>query len=674
ITFNCRNTVTVTWIEESDYGQFYQLLLEGATPYSFNTTRRKVELSDLVLQQRYSIKVSSILRSVIDNSTILMSQWSPTEVFLIAERCSLHSSLCASSMCERLSVSPSSSYSLIFASFSIIVAILLSAVVAIAIKKRCIVRKKKFVNAEKYCDESRSLVYDRNYGQSISVERFDEYCREMSANDNQQFRLQFEEIEKDSSLIDDFALDEHRSKDRYLNISAFESTRIKIASGSCDYINANYVDSCETKRAYIATQAPLPHTFADFWEMVWQEHSNLVVAITKLVEHGRRKCDQYWPCTVTGSQTHGHYTVTLDMERPNAHFVHRLITLKSSRCLMTERKVHQLHFTSWPDHGVPTSVFPILSFLKYVSEMPTTGPIVVHCSAGVGRSGSFMLIDSMRRHLLVCDSLNIEAHLRHIRQQRAKLVQTLEQYIFCHEAIRQLIIHGGTRIHVDSFVHYTNYLFHEVVDGRTHLQIQYEDVCKCPHSPTCANPIGYEIFPGYHKENEFIVATWPKETEALWELIWERNCQTVVVLGGHSEFWKNIETTGELTIQRNEDDTTIISSNEDQLCVRTLSVSQCDFELDTWTEIERIQQRRLQYHQSPLMVLNPQNNSTAYILCVLTSIACQLEAESCLDVLQLLAAYKHKLCNVWRTQCDIEIIYDKLLILVENLRHSTTSW
>uniref|UniRef100_A0A9J2PH80 Protein-tyrosine-phosphatase n=1 Tax=Ascaris lumbricoides TaxID=6252 RepID=A0A9J2PH80_ASCLU len=557
ITFNCRNTVTVTWIEESDYGQFYQLLLEGATPHSFNTTRRKGLRADIFAEDRNAYT---------------------------------------------------------------------------SITLRCIVRKKKFVNAEeKYCDESRSLVYDRNCGQSISVERFDEYCREMSANDNQQFRRQFEEIEKDSSLVDDFALDEHRSKDRYLNISAFESTRIKIASGSCDYINANYVDqkiscknnlaivftslrqdvmieeSCETKRAYIATQAPLPHTFADFWEMVWQEHSNLIVAITKLVEHGRRKCDQYWPCTVTGSQTHGHYTVTLDMERPNAHFVHRLITLKSSRCLMTERKVHQLHFTSWPDHGVPTSVFPILSFLKYVSEVPTTGPIVVHCSAGVGRSGSFMLIDSMRRHLLISDSVNIEAHLRHIRQQRAKLVQTL-------------------------------------------------DICKCPHSPTCTNPIGYEVFPGYHKEAEFIVATWPKETEALWELIWEKNCQTVVVLGGHSEFWQNIETAGELTIQRNGDDTTIISSNEDQ------------------AKIERIQQRRLQYHQSPLMVLNPQNNSTAYILCVLTSIACQLEAESCLDVLQLLAAYKHKLCNVWRTQCDIEIIYDKLLILVQNLQHSTTCW
>ncbi|VDM26764.1 unnamed protein product [Toxocara canis] len=345
--------------------------------------------------------------------------------------------------------------------------------------------------------------------------------------------------------------------------------------------------------------------------------------------------------------------------------------------MLTERKVHQLHFTSWPDHGVPTTVFPLLSFLKYVSEIPTTGPIVVHCSAGVGRSGSFMLIDSMRRHLLVSDSLNIEAHLRHIRQQRAKLVQTLEQYIFCHEAIRQLIAHGSTRIHVDNFVHYTHYLFHEVVDGRTRLQIQYEanDVCKCPHSPTCPNPIGYEIFPGYHREAEFIVATWPTESETFWELIWEKNCQTVVVLGGESEFWRGIENAGELRIQRNGDDTTIISSNEDQaskrcqfvefmthrnynkymLCVRTLAVSQCDFELDTWTEIERIQQRRLQYHQSPLLVLNTQNNSTAYILCVLTSIACQLEAESCIDVLQLLAAYKHKLCNVWRTQVTLKL-------------------
>ncbi|VDM48609.1 unnamed protein product [Toxocara canis] len=259
ITFNCQNTVTVSWMEDSDYGQFYQLHLEGATPHSFNTTRRKMELSDLTLQQRYSIKVSSVLRSVIDNSTFLMSQWSPTEVFLIA---------------------------------------------------------------------------DLSYGESISVDRFDQYCREMSANDNLQFRRQFEEIEKDSSLVSDFAVDDHRSKDRYLNICAFESTRIKIASGTSDYINANYVDSCETRGAYIATQAPLPHTFADFWEMVWQERSNVIVAITRLVEHGRRKCDQYWPCTVTGSQTHGHFTVTLDLERPNAHFVHRFLTLKSSRCLM----------------------------------------------------------------------------------------------------------------------------------------------------------------------------------------------------------------------------------------------------------------------------------------------------------------------------------------------------
>ncbi|VDK19534.1 unnamed protein product [Anisakis simplex] len=183
--------------------------------------------------------------------------------------------------------------------------------------------------------------------------------------------------------------------------------------------------SCETRRAYIATQAPLPHTFGDFWEMVWQERSNIIVVITKLVEHGRRKCDQYWPCSAGQSQTHGNFTVTLDLERPNAHFVHRFLTLKSSHCLMTERQVHQVHFTSWPDHGVPSNVFPLLSFLKYVSDIHSTGPIVVHCSAGVGRSGSFMLIDSMRRHLVVSDSLNIEAHLRHIRQQRAKLVQTV---------------------------------------------------------------------------------------------------------------------------------------------------------------------------------------------------------------------------------------------------------
>ncbi|VDD95685.1 unnamed protein product [Enterobius vermicularis] len=496
------------------------------------------------------------------------------------------------------------------------------------------------------------MLDDRNYGRTINVDEFDAYCQELSRNDNQGFKQHFENIEKDSTLENGYGNGIHQSKDRYLDVCAYEPTRIKIiAAESSDYINANYVDSCEKHNVYIATQAPLPHTFADFWSMIWQEQSNVIVMITNLVEHGRRKCDQYWPSLSNAAQVHGHFMISLISEKTNLHFVHRLFNLKPTKCSMHERQVHQLHFTTWPDHGVPDSVFPLLSFLQYVSEIPTSGPVVVHCSAGIGRSGSYMLIDSMRRHLMQADSLNIDAHLKHIRQQRAKLVQTLEQYIFCHEAVRQLILNGTTHIHVDDFMQYLHYLSHNLVNGRTRLQMQYEDICSCNHTPTCRIGVGYEIFPGFHRDAEFIVATWPHESADLWSLVWEKNCQTIVLLAGDEQFWcKTMTTAGDLRIQRMSNDMIILSNKEDQLCIRTLYVSQSDFELDTWTEISRVQHRRLQYHDSPLMVLNPSCSSNAYMLCLLTSVACQIEAESSLDILLFLTAYKQKLCGVWQTK------------------------
>lgn len=155
-----------------------------------------------------------------------------------------------------------------------------------------------------------------------------------------------------------------------------------------------------------------------------------------------------------------------------------------------ERVVHQVHLTSWPDHGVPNTVFSLLSFINYVADIQTTGPIVVHCSAGVGRSGSFILIDSMRRHLLHCDHINMYAHLRHIRRQRSHLVQTLEQYVFCHRVVRELIRHGITRQSVPNFPNYLKFLYHQMLpDGRTRLQMQYE-VSILLYSITISNILG----------------------------------------------------------------------------------------------------------------------------------------------------------------------------------------
>uniref|UniRef100_A0AC35F179 Uncharacterized protein n=1 Tax=Panagrolaimus sp. PS1159 TaxID=55785 RepID=A0AC35F179_9BILA len=363
---------------------------------------------------------------------------------------------------------------------------------------------------------------------------------------------------------------------------------------------------------------------------------------------------------------------------PNANFVHRIFHLKTSNCILPERTIHQVHFTSWPDHGVPDTVFPLLSFMNYVAEIQSTGPIIVHCSAGVGRSGSFILIDSMRRHLLQCDRINIQAHLKHIRNQRAKLVQTVDQYIFCHRVIRELIRHGISRQPVLNFQYYVNFLYTQPMpDGRSRLQMQYEDVCKCPHSPSCEIGIGCFVLPGYHRVNEFLVGNWPYACKDLWSSLWEHNCQTMLLIGSELEvgdyFSHYLESNGSslenkndegIRVEQREENKFCLYNNEDELCVKLIRVKPSALEIDFWGEMERIQEEVLQYHNCQMMLLEPSNTAIAYVLCALQSAACQLEQERYIDVLPYISTYRFIQCGCWKSQTNLEYIYDKLTQLV----------
>lgn len=171
--------------------------------------------------------------------------------------------------------------------------------------------------------------------------------------------------------------------------------------------------SCNERNAYIATQAPLPSTFADFWGMIWQERSNVIVCITNMIEDGKvrdilslitaqlitlqRKCDQYWPATPDVPQQFGNYQVTLTSESINSHFSHRILELKIAKSMPpAERKIHQLHFRGWPDHGVPDSVMPLLNFIHYTSDIHSTGPVVVHCRCVLwNRNSSYRKISAL---------------------------------------------------------------------------------------------------------------------------------------------------------------------------------------------------------------------------------------------------------------------------------------
>ncbi|CAD5226300.1 unnamed protein product [Bursaphelenchus xylophilus] len=711
VDYKCGTDVLVHWTNESSPISFYKIFLENKSNTKvYNTTDSAMALTGLQPGTKYSIRLTSVLGSKYSNLTFFESALSKHQVFTIDQsKCVVQSSICTpkNENCEKVSMAgverKPRGVSLLFILTMMASFVILIFLFTFFMKRRCSWVKKILEKAdEKGGQETMSLVYDTETSETTSstaviVSRFDTYFTEMSRNENEGFRRQFEDIEADSEVQSEESLEEimnsdQRLKNRYRNIGAVEKTRIKIIDSNSDdgYINANYIDSVEEKNVYIATQAPLPHTFDDFYGMIWQEKCNVIVVITNLVEDGKRKCDQYWPSSTKAPLVFGHLTVTLTAEMPNANFVHRILTLKSSKCFVPERTVHQVHLTSWPDHGTPKTVFPLLSFLNYVADIQSNGPIVVHCSAGVGRSGSFILIDSMRRHLLVCDHINIFGHLKHIRRQRQRLVQTLDQYIFCHRVVRELIKHGITRQSVPNFSNYLKFLYHQVLpDGRTRLQMQYEEVCRCPDIPQCVVPPGYVVLPGYHRSDEFLVGNWSRECSDLWNLLWERKCQTAVLFGSDAEvgdFFRSVPHRSktesnsnsvqirrktvsiqpdsfELVVRKQNEEHILLKKGNEELCIRIVRLKPADLELHTWTELERIQDQLIDCHRCQMLFIDPSNSAMPYVVCALQSAACQLEQERFVDVLQFLSAYRERRCGCWTAQSNIEYIYEKVLEL-----------
>uniref|UniRef100_A0AAY4EXK7 protein-tyrosine-phosphatase n=1 Tax=Denticeps clupeoides TaxID=299321 RepID=A0AAY4EXK7_9TELE len=247
--------------------------------------------------------------------------------------------------------------------------------------------------------------------------------------------------------------DENRNKNRYGNIIAYDHTRVRLqpldGDPHSDYINANYIDGYHRQRHYIATQGPMQETVRDFWRMIWQENSGSIVMVTNLVEVGRVKCVRYWP---DETEVYGDIKVTLIETEPLAEYVIRTFTVQK-KGHHEIREIRQFHFTSWPDHGVPCYATGLLGFVRQVKFLnpPDAGPIVVHCSAGAGRTGCFIAVDimlDMAENEGVVDIFNC---IRELRSQRVNMVQTEEQYVFVHDAILEACLCGNTAIPVCEF-------------------------------------------------------------------------------------------------------------------------------------------------------------------------------------------------------------------------------
>uniref|UniRef100_A0A8C2B3F2 protein-tyrosine-phosphatase n=1 Tax=Cyprinus carpio TaxID=7962 RepID=A0A8C2B3F2_CYPCA len=250
--------------------------------------------------------------------------------------------------------------------------------------------------------------------------------------------------------------DENRNKNRYGNIIAYPTddhtrVRLQLLEGDphSDYINANYIDGYHRPRHYIATQGPMQETVRDFWRMIWQENSASIVMVTNLVEVGRVKCVRYWP---DETEVYGDIKVTLIETEPLAEYVIRTFTVQK-KGHHEIREIRQFHFTSWPDHGVPCYATGLLGFIRQVKFLnpPDAGPIVVHCSAGAGRTGCFIAVDIMLDMAESEGVVDIFNCIRELRSQRVNMVQTEEQYVFVHDAILEACLCGNTAIPVCEF-------------------------------------------------------------------------------------------------------------------------------------------------------------------------------------------------------------------------------
>lgn len=363
---------------------------------------------------------------------------------------------------------------------------------------------------------------------------------------------------------------ENKNKNRYADLLPYDDTRVILHAlkndPSSDYINANYISGYNKPKAYICTQGPVEKTVADFWRLVWQEEICKFIMAANLVEEGKRKVERYWPDTCS---KYGDIMVTLVSEEVFVDYTIRTFKVHKSGAA-SKRVVKQYHFTAWPDHGVPAHPLSLIEMVELAkAHAPSSrAPLLLHCSAGVGRTGTIVLLESALEMAKAEKRVDVMGLLYKLRQQRVNLVETLEQYEFVHEALLERLFGEPTRQPQDKLVLYFNRIRQEKPSSKqSDLDLQYERLKKlspllpqekCKFALTNENRLknrSMEILPdddgrpilgagassvyinavytsGFANRKTYIATQYPLiiTVEDFWQLVYDSGSQTIVLL------------------------------------------------------------------------------------------------------------------------------------------------
>uniref|UniRef100_A0A8C7I6C6 Receptor-type tyrosine-protein phosphatase alpha n=1 Tax=Oncorhynchus kisutch TaxID=8019 RepID=A0A8C7I6C6_ONCKI len=568
---------------------------------------------------------------------------------------------------------------------------------------------------------ARSPSTNRKYPPLV-VDKLEEEMNRRMADDNKLFREEFNALPvcPIQASCDAASKEENKDKNRYVNILP----SIKHFSHTLPLLPSSCSQGYQEKNKFIAAQGPKEETVNDFWRMIWEQNTATIVMVTNLKERKECKCAQYWPDQ--GCWTYGNIRVSVEDMMVLVDYTIRKFCIQQVGDVggkKPQRLVTQFHFTSWPDFGVPFTPIGMLKFLKKVKTCNPqyAGPIVVHCSAGVGRTGTFIVIDAMLDMMNTERKVDVFGFVTRIRAQRCQMVQTDMQYVFIFQAMLEHYLYGDTELEVTSLESHLAKLYAPSAAGCGGMEAEFKkltsikiqnDKMRTGNLPANMKKnrvlqiIPYEfnrvIIPvkrgeentdyvnasfidGYRQKDSYMASQGPLQhtIEDFWRMIWEwRSCSIVMLTELEergqekcAQYWPSdgVMVCGDISIELKKEEESesytvrdLLVTNNRENKARTVR----QFHFHGWPEvgipsdgkgminiIAAVQKQQQQSGNHPITVHCSAGAGRTGTFCALSTVLERVKAEAILDVFQTVKSLRLQRPHMVQTLEQYEFCY-----------------